>query len=33
MGFSHTHLSGTGAADMLDVLVMPAQGDGVVAAR
>lgn len=26
MGFSHTHLSGTGAADMLDVLVMPAQG-------
>jgi predicted alpha-1,2-mannosidase len=27
MGFSHTHLSGTGGADMLDVLVMPAQGD------
>ncbi|MEP6898121.1 MAG: GH92 family glycosyl hydrolase [Rhodanobacter sp.] len=27
MGFSHTHLSGTGASDMLDVLVMPAQGD------
>ncbi|MDQ6647664.1 MAG: GH92 family glycosyl hydrolase, partial [Pseudomonadota bacterium] len=26
MGFSHTHLSGTGAADMLDVLVMPDQG-------
>lgn len=26
MGFSHTHLSGTGAADMLDVLVMPAMG-------
>jgi predicted alpha-1,2-mannosidase len=26
MGFSHTHLSGTGAADLLDVLVMPAQG-------
>ena len=26
MGFSHTHLSGTGGADMLDVLVMPAQG-------
>ncbi len=26
MGFSHTHLSGTGASDMLDVLVMPAQG-------
>jgi len=27
MGFSHTHLSGTGASDMLDVLVMPAQGE------
>jgi len=26
MGFSHTHLSGTGASDMLDVLLMPAQG-------
>ncbi|UGB37521.1 GH92 family glycosyl hydrolase [Frateuria soli] len=26
MGFSHTHLSGTGASDMLDLLVMPAQG-------
>lgn len=26
MGFSHTHLSGTGASDLLDVLVMPAQG-------
>ncbi|MGH8148258.1 MAG: GH92 family glycosyl hydrolase, partial [Rhodanobacteraceae bacterium] len=26
MGFSHTHLSGTGGADMLDMLVMPAQG-------
>ena len=26
MGFSHTHLSGTGAADLLDVLVMPVQG-------
>jgi predicted alpha-1,2-mannosidase len=26
MGFSHTHLSGTGIGDMLDVLVMPAQG-------
>lgn len=26
MGFSHTHLSGTGASDMLDVLVMPGQG-------
>ena len=27
MGFSHTHLSGTGASDMLDILVMPAQGE------
>ena len=26
MGFSHTHLSGTGAADMLDVLLMPGTG-------
>lgn len=26
MGFSHTHLSGTGCADMLDVLVVPASG-------
>jgi predicted alpha-1,2-mannosidase len=26
MGFSHTHLSGTGIGDMLDVLVMPAVG-------
>ncbi|TCV93179.1 putative alpha-1,2-mannosidase [Luteibacter rhizovicinus] len=26
MGFSHTHLSGTGASDMLDVLVMPSMG-------
>jgi len=26
MGFSHTHLSGTGIGDMLDVLLMPAQG-------
>ncbi len=26
MGFSHTHLSGTGDGDLLDVLVMPAQG-------
>lgn len=28
MGFSHTHLSGTGAADLLDILLMP--GTGVV---
>jgi predicted alpha-1,2-mannosidase len=26
MGFSHTHLSGTGRGDMLDVLVMPGTG-------
>jgi len=26
MGFSHTHLSGTGCADMLDVLLMPGTG-------
>jgi predicted alpha-1,2-mannosidase len=26
MGFSHTHLSGTGIGDMLDVLVMPCVG-------
>lgn len=26
MGFSHTHLSGTGVGDMLDVLVVPATG-------
>jgi predicted alpha-1,2-mannosidase len=27
MGFSHTHLSGTGCGDLLDVLVMPRTGD------
>ncbi len=27
MGFSHTHLSGTGCGDMLDVLVMPCVGE------
>lgn len=27
MGFSHTHLSGTGIGDMLDVLVVPAIGE------
>ena len=27
MGFSHTHLSGTGIGDMLDFLVMPATGE------
>jgi putative alpha-1,2-mannosidase len=27
MGFSHTHLSGTGIGDLLDVLVMPCVGE------
>ncbi|HEY4293485.1 GH92 family glycosyl hydrolase [Luteibacter sp.] len=27
MGFSHTHLSGTGIGDLMDVLLMPATGD------
>ena len=27
LGFSHTHLSGTGASDMLDLLVVPAVGE------
>ncbi|MFC3120597.1 GH92 family glycosyl hydrolase [Agaribacter flavus] len=27
LGFSHTHLSGTGVGDLLDVLVMPFQGN------
>ncbi|MGI2259819.1 GH92 family glycosyl hydrolase [Shewanella sp. GXUN23E] len=27
VGFSHTHLSGTGVGDLLDVLVMPFRGD------
>ena len=27
MGFSHTHLSGTGIGDMLDVLVVPTRGN------
>ncbi|MBV6644645.1 MAG: GH92 family glycosyl hydrolase [Cyclobacteriaceae bacterium] len=27
MGFSHTHLSGTGRGDLLDILVMPATGE------
>ena len=29
MGFSHTHLSGTGAADMGDILFMPVTGEPV----
>ena len=31
MGFSHTHLSGTGASDMLDLLLMPATGPDHIA--
>ena len=31
MGFSHTHLSGTGASDMLDLLLMPATGEARIA--
>ncbi|MBU2425905.1 MAG: GH92 family glycosyl hydrolase [Gammaproteobacteria bacterium] len=27
IGFSHTHLSGTGVGDLLDILLMPIQGD------
>jgi predicted alpha-1,2-mannosidase len=27
VGFSHTHLSGTGVADLFDVLIMPATGE------
>lgn len=30
MGFSHTHLSGTGVGDMLDVLLMPGTGKAKV---
>jgi predicted alpha-1,2-mannosidase len=30
LGFSHTHLSGTGVGDLLDVLVMPFHGDYAV---
>ena len=31
IGFSHTHLSGTGIGDMFDVTVMPVVGDVVYA--
>jgi putative alpha-1,2-mannosidase len=31
MGFSHTHLSGTGAADLLDFLLMPGTGAAKIA--
>ena len=30
MGFSHTHLSGTGAGDLLDILVMPGTGEAKI---
>ena len=30
MGFSHTHLSGTGVGDMLDFLLMPGTGPGKI---
>ncbi|HLV85858.1 MAG TPA: GH92 family glycosyl hydrolase [Candidatus Sulfotelmatobacter sp.] len=30
MGFSHTHLSGTGASDMLDFLLMPGTGQAKI---
>lgn len=30
MGFSHTHLSGTGVGDMLDVLLVPRMGDVIL---
>ncbi len=33
MGFSHTHLSGTGASDMLDFLLMPGTGPAKLDAR
>src|SRR4051812_2826950 len=30
MGFSHTHLSGTGASDMLDLLLVPRTGEVIL---
>ena len=30
IGFSHTHLSGTGIGDLFDITVMPVTGEGVV---
>src|SRR5271168_166307 len=30
MGFSHTHLSGTGCGDLLDFLVMPGTGESKI---
>ncbi len=33
IGFSHTHLSGTGIGDLLDVTVMPVVGNDIIYAR
>jgi putative alpha-1,2-mannosidase len=33
MGFSHTHLSGTGCGDLLDFLVMPGTGRAAIRMR
>ena len=33
IGFSHTHLSGTGCGDLLDITVMPVTGNDLVYAR
>ncbi len=33
LGFSHTHLSGTGMTDLCDITVMPVVGDGFAYAR
>ena len=33
IGFSHTHLSGTGCGDLLDITIMPVVGEGLTYAR
>ena len=33
IGFSHTHLSGTGCGDLLDITIMPVVGKDLVYAR
>ena len=33
IGFSHTHLSGTGIGDLFDITVMPVTGDSLTYAR
>ena len=33
IGFSHTHLSGTGIGDLFDITVMPVTGDGLTYSR